>query len=291
MRYLLSFSLVMAIATVASADPPAYIKKFMENASSCSPSCYKREPAVPWGDQPFKRVCGYKDWNFQQTKIGGRWSAIESRGIPAVDPTVTACKAPKDGGGIAKQARAAFAPLKGDLENLRFTPQGGWHDERDANLNPVRWQTVRIYASNWEQKPNECGTNSSRTACEASGSKTAASINVIRYRLDEAKKLADSDPEGCKTASFYAVAVSRGLRKFRDHAIAKKRWTTGVQYKTRYDGELDEKALFGKVDDYEKAALAVHKQCGGASPLVTEIPNDMYSTEPEFSVVPNPGEE
>ena len=292
MRHLLLISIVLVLSGVAAtADPPPYIKKFQVDASSCRPSCYDREPSVPWGDNAIKRVCGYKEWNFQQTQIRGRWSKLESRGIPAVEPTITSCKLPKDGGGIAKQARAAFEPFKDDLKNLAFVPLGGWKTERDANLNPVRWQNVRIHASNWGQKPNECGTHGAQTVCEASGSRAAKAINFVHYRLDEAKKWEAKEPEACQISSFFAAATARGLVKFRDHRVSKNQWTSGLTYKTRYDGEIDEKTLLSKVQDYEKEAVALHKKCGGASPLVTEMKSDRSSTEPEFEIVPNPDEE
>lgn len=283
-------ALVPAVETLAD-DRPEHVKKFMGDASNCRPSCYDGEDPVPWGDTPFKRVCGYKDWNFQQTQIRGKWTPLESRGIPAVEATVTACKFPKDGGGIAKQARAAFASIKGDLKDLAFVPQGTWTTERNGNLDPVRWQTVRIYASNWEQKPSECGGPAGRVVCEASGSKGAKAFNYIRYRLDEAKQWEKKEPEACQISTFFAVATARGVKKFREGRIAKKQWTPGLLYKTRYEGELDEKALFAKVDEYEKEALALHKKCGGTVPLVTHVKSSLMYTEPEFEMVPNPDEE
>jgi len=287
------FCLLGLLASNAPAfadDEPPYIKEFGADRSSCRPSCYQNEPAVPWDASSIKRVCGYKDWNFQQTQVGRSWTALESRGIPAVEPTVTSCKLPGDAGGVAKSARAAFQPFKDDLKDLRFVVQGGWHaGERDANLHPVRWITVRVFASNWGEKPNECGAHGD-VACEASGSKSARAINYVHYRLDEAKQLQSTDEKGCRTSSFFAVATARGLVKFRDARMKKKQWATGVKYKTRFDGELDEKTLFAKVATMEKEALALHKACGGASPLVTES-HAPYTTPPEFEMVPDPANE
>jgi hypothetical protein len=286
MRQLLFYLVIVSITSPSFADDdPAYFDDYVPGA--CKPSCYAPEDSVRIDLDHPKRVCGYKDWGFQQTQIGGRWTTLASRGVPAGDPTVSSCKLPGDAGAVAGAARAAFAPYKDDLKDLHFVVQGGWHLERDDHLDPVRFITVRVFASNWGLVNDQCGGHG-EVSCEATGSKTALAINYIHYRLDEAKKLAPSDKASCRAASFFAVATARGLRRFRDHRIATKKWATGVSYKTRYDGVVDEKTLFAKAAQYEAEALALHKQCGGASPLVTEVKEVNKHRASEFEVLPNP---
>ena len=82
------------------------------------------------------------------------------------------------------------------------------------------------------------------------------------------------------------MATARGLVKFRAGRIKKNNWAPGLTYKTRFDGKLSEKELFEKVNEIEEEGLAVHKKCGGASPLIT-APEGQGQT-PEFDAVPNP---
>jgi hypothetical protein len=283
----------LLMCSSAFADDPKYIKEYSLNLSNCRPSCYDNEPAVKAKASDYKRVCAYKDWTFQSVKPrGSGWTPLESGGIPAVDPTLTSCKFPKDSGGKWKkhvaQAKRAFKQFGGDLEKLRFVVQGGWKHDRDDNLDPIKWIKVRIYAANWDLKPNECGSHGTETVCEASGSQGARAFNYIRYRIDEAKKYKKSNPEACRTSSFAAVATARGVRKFRAGRIENDTWAPGLTYKTRYDGMLKEKELFAMVDEYEEEALALHEKCGGKAELVTEVEE---GPSPEFDVVPDPSKE
>jgi hypothetical protein len=283
-------------ALVLGADEPEYINKLSENFSLCKPSCYEPEPAVAWGNMTLKRGCGFGYWSVQQKELrGGQYAKLEIRGIPSASPDPVDCKAmPSDSTGkwaaTAKEMRSLFKQHQGDLKDVRFVVHQDWTHDRDDRLNPHRWTQIRVYASNLEFKPSECGTYGN-IGCEASGSKVAKGFNYIRYRLDEAKKFEKEDPESCQISSFAAVATARGLVKFRNARKAKNQWSTGVTYKTRYEGNLGEAEVFEKSAKYEKEAEALHAKCGGASPLVTAVKNDMMRDEPEFHMVPNPDEE
>jgi hypothetical protein len=282
-------------SSVARADDPEpeYIRKFSGKLGNCQPSCYDNEASVKWDASDYKRVCGYKEWNFESVKPrGSGWTPLASSGIPSADPTEASCKAPRDSGGrwkgLIKQVKRAFKPLNVDLKNPRFVVEGSWMHDRDDHGDPRKWIKVRIYASNWGLKPNECGSHGTETVCEASGSQAARGFNYARFRLDEARKSQKSNKEACLISSFAAAATARGLQKFRAGRIKHDNWTQGLTYKTRFDGELSEKELFDKVDEIEEGAVALHKKCGGASPLVTAVEN---GEKPEFYAVPDPAME
>lgn len=288
----LAFAIVALLLASPSAfaEDPEYIRKFSGHLGQCKPSCYENEHAAKWDASDYKHVCGYKEWNFQSVKPrGSGWTPLASSGIPSANPTKTPCKPPKNSGGkwkgVIKQVKSAFGPIGRDLKNLHYVVQGNWKHDRDGNLDPRKSVTVRIYASNWELKPNECGSHGTETVCEASGSQGARAFNYMRFRLDEAKKHQKSDKEACLISSFAAVATARGVKKFRAGRIKKKTWSPGLTYKTRFDGELGEEELFAKVDEVEKEALALHVKCGGESPLITAPEN---GPNPEFDTVPNP---
>ncbi|HKE16997.1 MAG TPA: hypothetical protein VKB80_19120 [Kofleriaceae bacterium] len=281
---------LLLASSSARADDPEYIEKFASKLGNCQPSCYENEHSVKWDQSDYKRVCGYKEWHFESVKPrGSGWTPLASSGIPAVDPTETGCKAPPDSGGkwksLVGQVKRAFKPLNVDLKNVRFAVQGSWNHDRDDHGDPRKWIAVRIYASNWGLKPNECGTHGTETVCEASGSKGARGFNYARFRLDEARKNQKANRETCLISSFAAAATARGLKKFRAGRIKKNNWTPGLTYKTRFDGELSEKELFAQVDEIETEAVALHKKCGGASPLVTAAES---GHKPEFDAVPDP---
>ncbi len=282
---------VLLVSSAALAEDPKYISEYAGQLGNCRPSCYDNESSVKWDESDYKKVCGYKEWHFESIKPrGSGWTPLASSGIPAVNPTETACKPPKDSGGkwksVVKKVKKVFKPIGGDLKNVRYVVQGTWNHDRDDHGDPRKWIGVRIYASNWDLKPNECGTHGVETVCEASGSKGARGFNVARFRLDEAKKYQKSNKEACRISSFAAVATARGLKKFRAGRIKKNNWAPGLTYKTRFDGKLSEKELFEMVDEIEEEGLAVHKKCGGASPLLT-APEGQGQT-PEFDAVPNP---
>jgi hypothetical protein len=108
-------------------------------------------------------------------------------------------------------------------------------------------------------------------ACEAGGNGAARAINVVHYRLAEAKRLlAANNQADCQKAALEAVAVSRGLPRWRQYAkLNVHKWTDNLSYKTRFDGILDEDALFALVQKLGDAAQSVYASCGGGTPATT----------------------
>ncbi|HEX4450597.1 MAG TPA: hypothetical protein VH143_06995 [Kofleriaceae bacterium] len=108
-------------------------------------------------------------------------------------------------------------------------------------------------------------------ACEAGGNPTARAINVVHYRLAEAKRLlAANNQADCQKAALEAVAVARGLPRWRQYAkLNVHKWTDNLTYRTRFDGILDEDSLFAAVAKLGDDAQGVYASCGGGTAATT----------------------
>jgi hypothetical protein len=287
----LSFVLLPGLASADSPEVPKYVHELQGQLGQCKPSCYKKESAKPFDVKDLKKVCGWIDYGFESRQLkNGAWTPLQWLGESVAQPEVIKpCKLPADTGGkwapFVNQAKHSMNP---DDKSTRFVVQGDWTYSRDDTGTPTRRVSFRVYAPDYNMRPNECG-GFDKVVCEASGSKTALAINYIHARVDEGKKLAaDGNNKMCMVATFTAVATARGIKKFRDAKIKSKGWSTGLTYQTRQDGSIAEKELFAKIDQIEHEAEELHHKCGGASPLVTEVPHKTGHSAPEFYVVPYP---
>lgn len=99
-------------------------------------------------------------------------------------------------------------------------------------------------------------------ACEATGNAAAHGLDVVHYRLVEARRFHDAhDDASCAKAATEAIAVARGLPRWRQYlTLNVNKWQAFAHYRTRADGVLDEDALFDRA-----AALGVEaaSACGG----------------------------
>lgn len=123
------------------------------------------------------------------------------------------------------------------------------------------------------KKPlDACGGDGS-IGCEAIGDAAARGINVVHFRLVEARRLqAAGKPDDCQQAAREAVAVARGMPRWRQYVkLNVDDWTNRVSYRTRYDGLLDEDALFAKVISLGQEAEQVFVACGGAPGAPTTV--------------------
>jgi hypothetical protein len=125
---------------------------------------------------------------------------------------------------------------------------------------------VARYARSPRHPNDRCGGIGDVT-CEAAGNPTARAINVVHYRLAEARSLQKlANTAGCQQASLEAIAVSRGLPRWRQYAkLNVNRWTDNLLYRTRFDGTLDEDTLFATVGKLGGDAEAVYASCGGGT--------------------------
>lgn len=134
----------------------------------------------------------------------------------------------------------------------------------------LRCVTVAQYTTLPRGALDPCGT-SGKTTCEAAGNAAARGLNLARFRLAEAAHLQAAGKEAeCQVAALDALATARGLPRWRQYAkLNVGEWTEGLAYKTRFDGVLDEDALFAIAPAIEAEATKLHAACGGASPKTT----------------------
>jgi hypothetical protein len=120
-------------------------------------------------------------------------------------------------------------------------------------------------------KLDECGASPKGITCEAAGNGAARAINVVHYRVVEAKRLkAAGKADGCQQAALEAIAVSRGLPRWRQYKkLNVAEWNDKLVYKTRFDGLLGEDALFDAVTLLGSEAEAIYAACGGTGATTT----------------------
>lgn len=109
-----------------------------------------------------------------------------------------------------------------------------------------------------------CGGDGS-LGCEATGDAAARGINVVHYRVVEARRLqAAGKTAECQQAALEAVAVARGMPRWRQYAkLNVDQWKVHAAYRTRFDGVLDEDGLFAAVATLGSDAESVYAACGG----------------------------
>jgi hypothetical protein len=157
---------------------------------------------------------------------------------------------------------------KGDV----FVVTTGWR----ALVHPLthehlRCVTVSHYTRAAHGALDGCGAGGD-IACEATGNAAARGINVVHYRLAEARQLqATGKLAECQQAALEAIAVARGMPRWRQYAkLNVEHWANHAAYRTRFDGTLDEDALFAAAAGLGSAAEEVYTACGGAAGAATK---------------------
>jgi hypothetical protein len=244
----------------------------------CLPSCYATEPADPRAG----------------TKLSGaveiRALVCEPRGGPGTGPYLIANEV--DRAALAlRPVRGRFPPphARGTSKAAVVEALAATHRPRLARgdvLRVGRWRRVKhpvtrerlrcatvSHFTRARRRPLDgCGADGS-LACEATGNAAARGINVVRYRLAEARRLRAAGNSGeCQTAALEAVAVARGLPRWRQYMkINIATWTEYAGYRTRFDGTLDEDALFATAAALGNEAEAIHVACGGPAGSPTAV--------------------
>lgn len=252
----------------------------------CEPSCYRAEPADPRAGRQLRRAeivhlaCVRADGTepgpiMIADEIGGSQIAVRAaRGrLP---------KPHKKGAWQAEVEEAVAAALQPELgrgDVIRVT--GTWKAiAHPLTRERLRCVTVSHHVTAMRRALDACGARGG-VACEAAGNAAAHGINVVHYRLAEARRLhaAGKLPE-CQRAALEAIAVARGLPRWRQYAALNVgTWKTYPRYRTRFDGHLGEEALFSTASALGTQAQVVHGECGGpANPQTTATQEQSFHT-------------
>ena len=147
----------------------------------------------------------------------------------------------------------------------------GWRElDHPITKEHLKCVTVSRYTKS-RHALDGCGATGS-LACEATGNAAVHGINVVHYRLAEARQLqAANKTDDCQKAALEAIAVARGLPRWRQYVkLNVGAWVEHAGYRTRFDGTLDEDALFATAGNLGDAAEQVYTACGGTATPTTK---------------------
>lgn len=250
----------------------------------CEPSCYRAEPPDVRAGKKFGRAeivhlaCRSADEAtapiILADEIGG--SKIAARALRGRVP-----KAHKKDTWQAEVATAvgvALQPEVGRGDAIRVT--GGWKSvEHPVTSERLRCVTVSHYVMAMRRALDVCGGRGA-VACEAAGNAAVHGVNVVHYRLAEARQLRATGKESeCQRAALEAIAVARGLPRWRQYVTLNvNQWKAYSRYRTRFDGALDEEALFATAARLGSEAERIHAECGGAHHRTTAAQEQSFHT-------------
>lgn len=122
------------------------------------------------------------------------------------------------------------------------------------------------------KKPLDACGGTGDVVCEATGNAAAHGLDVVHFRLVEAKRLqASGNTGGCQEAALEALAVAHGMPRWRQYAkLNVDQWPRDARFRTRFDGVLDEDTLFETAASLGHDAESVYAACGGAATPTTE---------------------
>jgi hypothetical protein len=259
-----------ADALAATCDEPDAHDKH----ERCLPSCYATEPN---DTRAGKKLAGATELQHLacERPDGGYLIADELDAKLAVRAARGRFPKPHKKGSWQADVEAALAEAalpklpRGDA----LVVTGAWHDV----ANPLTHERMRCVAVSqfgkaMHGKLDACGSDGT-IACEAAGNVAARGINVVHYRLAEARQLeAANKPTECQQAALEAIAVARGMPRWRQYAkLNAGHWVVHAGYRTRFDGTLDEDALFEVAIKLGGEAEQVYVACGGAAGAPTTV--------------------
>ena len=257
-----------------------------ERTKRCVPSCYDGEPPDPRAKKKLGRsieiphvVCT----RAAQTNAGP-FVILDELGGPTLAARPARGRFPKQSKkgtwqhGVEAEVMTALKPEMTPGDVVRVS--GGWK-QRTHPLTKERLRCVSVshFVKSLKKPLDACGSQGS-TTCEANGDPATHGINVVRYRLAEAKRLqASGDTAGCQKASLEAVAVARGMPRWRQYvSLNTDTWKSWPRYRTRFDGTLDEDSLFALAIALGSDAQDVHVACGGTDPKTVVADEQSFHT-------------
>ncbi len=266
-----------ATALAATCDPG------QPSRPRCLPSCYTPEAADPReGKPPARGVAEVMHLVCRRGDEGPYMLADEidsTLALRAVRGRMPSANKPGSWQADVEAAvTAALEPeiTRGDV--VRVT--GAWKpNAHPRTREPLQCVSVSHYVRSQRKKLDRCGSQGA-IACEAAGNSAAHGINVVHYRLLEARRLqADGKSTDCQQAALEAIAVARGMPRWRQYmTLNTARWKAARRYRTRFDGTLDEDTLFSTAIDLGKEAETVYAACGGATPKTEATQEQSFHT-------------
>jgi hypothetical protein len=180
--------------------------------------------------------------------------------------------------------KLAVTPLRG--RPLRMHKKGTWQADVEKAVpvvvagtwrevkHPVTKERVRCVIAvqyTWLAKPLDACGGSGDVACEAAGNAAAHGLDVVHFRLAEARQLqAAGKSQECQQAALEAIAVARGMPRWRQYAkLNIEHWGNQTSFGTRFDGVLDEDTLFQTATRLGGQAEGLYAACGGAGSAAT----------------------
>jgi hypothetical protein len=228
------------------------------NHQRCEPSCYAAEAADP---RAGKKVRGAVEIQHTVCQRGDTYLILDELDKLAV----------REGRASKPHKKGTW---QGDVE-VALAADGvvvtgsKWRDV----THPLTNEKLRCVAASHFAKishPLDACGGTGDVVCEAAGNAAAHGLDVVHYRLAEAKRLASSDQAGCQKAALEAIAVAHGLPRWRQYAkVNIDKWPKNARFRTRFDGTLDEDTLFATAATLGSDAESVYASCGGTSPKTT----------------------
>jgi len=241
----------------------------------CLPSCYPTEPADARAGKKLAGAVELRHVVCEQP--GGTFAIMDELGGAQVAPRRVRGRfqAGHKKGTWQGELEAAVAPslrpklARGDVLRVAGRWRGLAHPLTRERLRCV---TVAHVTKVMRRALDGCGADGT-LACEATGNAAARGINVVHYRLAEARRLQEAGKsDDCQQAALEAVAVARGLPRWRQYMkLNVAAWVDYPGYRTRFDGTLDEDALFATAASLGNDAAAVYAACGGPAEAPTTV--------------------
>jgi hypothetical protein len=224
----------------------------------CTPSCYTAEAPDPRAAKKLKGPVEIQHLVCQRP-VGGPYMISDE-----LDPKLQV-KAARRFGKLHKKT-SWQAEIETTFHPELLVVTGAWHEV----TQPLTHERLRCVAASQYialRKPLDACASTGDITCEASGNAAAHGLDVVRFRLEEARRLqAAGNNDGCQQAALEAIAVARGLPRWRQYAkLSVGQWPTNARYRTRFDGILDEDTLFTNAQSLGAEAEAVFATCGGAA--------------------------
>ena len=241
----------------------------------CQPSCYVPEAADPRAGTKSARPV---EITHVVCERNGSYVLADELGTVAVRPVRGRFpKSNKKGtwqADVESAVALALQPdiVRGDVVRVTGTWTSRTHPITRASL---RCTTVAHYARSLRKPLDACGSQGA-IACEASHNDAVHGLNVVHYRLLEARRLeADGKSNECQQAALEAIAVARGMPRWRQYmSLNTDQWKPVARYRTRFDGVVDEDTLFATAIALGTEAEAVYVACGGAPSPKTAVEHE-----------------